>query len=1132
MKKAVVVLILFSCVSVTRAEEIVVGSGEQFTKNVPTDETQTDCVLLAPGAELLKTGAGVWSVPAALLTEDPQATVSVTEGALWLTENLPPPPPLIADEAAEVILNTKAALWMDMSSVVTEDGSSNVSEWRDVRDRDASEKSYPYAIPRTKTDGKGIPPVHSTVNEREALDFTNSGNNERAMTLRDPSTGSQKTFTIKHLFCVLSFTYYNQVRSFVGVHSGTTPFAYNNSGQYVYTTFDANSTFKTGQCYLNGVPIDSSKERVKKGSQLIDFVTEADTVKVSQLFAGNSTGWGGGGYYHEAIFFTETLTPAEHAQVRAYLMNKWGLSSRRGLQWTSMDYYDNSATTGPVDDPICDTPAMIRAAAGTTVLFPETSVIPNLTFGGIGQFHFLGSQQLFPKTAVAFNGELRIDNQLRVRAPVTLAVEPKDQFAFTTADDENYYDTVLTRTSDAADETVTMMGGEASVREVPQSVKRLEVSSGTLHLAVPSVTENLVPQVDDVPNSLEQSGDVVKATIQNPSFEEATFAESGIASYKQDFANGQTKNGWTAEATTISYYSHSRAGDNTWASVDSPDGDVSLGVIGVGKVWTTVVVPAAGRYRFSFKAYSRSYKEGADSRCVNPITFSMGDEDGSNMKKFGLLWLQKASAYRDVYFLVEFPNAGNYRLHIGSDLSTGDALFVDDLDLVKVAELPKEWMLPNGNFETFSTSPIHAYPQGAAQSDNWTFNGDDNFYKYPYSDHKYVGAVRKDATMLGSGNVVQSYYDPTIHSDEDSIDGEWALLMCTDKGSAQTTFTPPVGTYLLKAQAKSYRTSLTGSSGRDPASVKATITIGETTLDLGAVDLQNDSMETVYWLMPITVDGSQSVTLTLMQQNANATAVLDNLRLTKDLSPFTNDLLHQNFIQNGSVEETDYSQATIPFVDTPWVKDNAVSDDDTKIIMFDKKEDRNNYLLERGEGYRALKIHGAGCYEQQISLPIAGTYELSFMASSRYLSPSTSGRNPIRAYLKKGDVVQDIATVAVTNTKFVTHRILFNVTEAGDYTFGICGTSAGVDRTSNVDAIKISLVSYAWDAPKLHKDLALVLRDGSHLALDYSGTQEVASVRINGQSLKGIVNAETCPDFVSGTGSLVVKEKGFLLIVR
>ena len=71
------------------------------------------------------------------------------------------------------------------------------------------------------------------------------------------------------------------------------------------------------------------------------------------------------------------------------------------------------------------------------------------------------------------------------------------------------------------------------------------------------------------------------------------------------------------------------------------------------------------------------------------------------------------------------------------------------------------------------------------------------------------------------------------------------------------------------------------------------------------------------------------------------------------------------------------------------------------------------------------------------------------------------------------------------------------------------------------------------EAPSLPRDLRIDVAKGATLLLDYPGVVRVRRVVYDGKSYLGTVNAETCPDFVTGPGTLeAVPDSGALLIVR
>ena len=69
----------------------------------------------------------------------------------------------------------------------------------------------------------------------------------------------------------------------------------------------------------------------------------------------------------------------------------------------------------------------------------------------------------------------------------------------------------------------------------------------------------------------------------------------------------------------------------------------------------------------------------------------------------------------------------------------------------------------------------------------------------------------------------------------------------------------------------------------------------------------------------------------------------------------------------------------------------------------------------------------------------------------------------------------------------------------------------------------------------LSKDLCIEVATGARLQLDFAGTNEVYSLRVEGRSCRGFVSAATRPDLfptLSGPGTLFIRDRALLIIVR
>lgn len=68
--------------------------------------------------------------------------------------------------------------------------------------------------------------------------------------------------------------------------------------------------------------------------------------------------------------------------------------------------------------------------------------------------------------------------------------------------------------------------------------------------------------------------------------------------------------------------------------------------------------------------------------------------------------------------------------------------------------------------------------------------------------------------------------------------------------------------------------------------------------------------------------------------------------------------------------------------------------------------------------------------------------------------------------------------------------------------------------------------------PELPEKLELDLAKGVKMRLDYTGTMELDTLRLNGVSVAGLIDASHPSGLVTGTGRLYVRPKGTVLIFR
>ena len=68
--------------------------------------------------------------------------------------------------------------------------------------------------------------------------------------------------------------------------------------------------------------------------------------------------------------------------------------------------------------------------------------------------------------------------------------------------------------------------------------------------------------------------------------------------------------------------------------------------------------------------------------------------------------------------------------------------------------------------------------------------------------------------------------------------------------------------------------------------------------------------------------------------------------------------------------------------------------------------------------------------------------------------------------------------------------------------------------------------------PDIPEHAEIKVSGGGKLRLDYNGCLKLGRLRVNGKSFMGEVSAEKYPDYISGPGRALVKERGFVLTYR
>ncbi len=721
-----------------------------------------------------------------------------------------------------------------------------------------------------------------------------------------------------------------------------------------------------------------------------------------------------------------------------------------------------------------------------------------------------------------FSGETRVANGTLVqRAPGALAVAGGDVFMV----DENPTGTVVTRATDAAQSAAVVQRGtgRASVSRVPAGVTSYTVSEGgTLRLTVPN-------------KGISVAEKKIAATIPNASFEDNGGVGTAVVSYLVGKSSTTVveKNGWYAclnemEGTVttdraVFLYNKKHAIEQNnwlWPTDDlAPDGDHVLCIKGPCTAYTTMSVPQAGTYALTFKACTRP------GYTYQRFYVHVGDE------RVGVVYPKGMNSFTHYRMEVEIPSAGDYRLTLASESLDKDGLTAfDDFRMTRIDD--GDYPVPNGNFEAldaFDSTTVHTngnVPKG------WTLN------QGPLLTISNVNTVvaATRMTKLDTSDS-HSYGGPDDFFDQ----GHWALVFTRTGGVARTSFTSVrTGVFLLAVDVKAQAFRFKGGIDlRSVPSLQAKLSVNGTAYPLDPVSLTWGASHTVVYPKLISLREGDTVTLEFSQLTPWAICAIDNVRFTTDYSSI-------DFVRNGSFEE-----------DSVWTRSNNKAEDlggatgtSASRVGRSKYTDptpQDYYVSEIGLGDYYVELCQMGSVSQNIEFSHPGLYELRFMASSRKTGKGCTrekyGRNPIRAWIcGSDDVTNVIGRTGVENTNFVAHAFKFIVPSAGTYKLGIQGCNnhvnpldGKVDRTSLLDGVGVTYVGemMATNAPALPTNLSLNLNGGARLELDYPGTQEVFSVRFDGASIgSGYLNHTTHPDYIAGIGTLLVKPRGTVLLLR
>ena len=1161
---------LLGCVAVgaaALADGIVIGRLENGGVDVAAGETETitSPLEISAGGNFIKRGAGTLNFPvAASETVSNRVSYQVLAGTLNVTEDPVTAPAL----AVPSCVTEKAAAWFSAidGDFITTDGSGNVVNWYDARETGVTDPGFTptrrymaYAC----ADGKaGCPQTKTSFLGHNAVYFGGYAARNLGGYMQLTKTDGTKDA----LSFVWNVFYVHGVHNALGTVIGCSvqPGDFMLGGSTV--SVSANGLLGLNYCRADAVPGLFASRYFRNGRSCDPFQEwmYQDTFECVDVdFTGNATSFDcfysnrhvdnrfGGDYISEAIVFTNHLTETERMQVERYLMKKWNLAPASGP----------APAFGIADGAT----AALRADLTTLTSAAATNVLP-VAFKGTGEVRLegTGTRVLAPDSFNDFHGTLDVGTATFFSRfglfPAVSAMAGKR------------YVTTLNRLNSGNDvrnglslKTTAASAGEVEktgpetlpFARVAPDVKRIRVREGTLSL------RGAAPVTRYVANG------AISATFANPNMEKVQYADPNGNRGRRAMSNGETRDGWTLASSgfTAGYVVGPLLRSGYEWGYDIPEGRQALyvfssnGTDGYATLHTTVTFPCAGTYRVSWRTTSSIYGK------ASPLGYSIiFGRDFASAEVVNHAFIGVVGAPLETMRL-EVPEAGTYCFGFRVDENYGAyyAVIFDDLRADQETVLPATEVvaIPNGDFEQVTTN-------GAAPGELTLCRRESSMDKrvdprnQPIGWTLYQGDGWTEATV-GGATVGLGFpalprhklqYEALFNSDGrnsnyctfsrtfDGSCGLFQLFMANHPDYAntyaETTFTvEKAGTYYLRGKVAKWNVSTIGidffgMAGEVP-SVRARVTAGGGTTDLGSVSSLTINPEDTLWPTSFTVAANATVTLRLDQTTPKAACLLDDFVLVRaDDAPIVEDGVE--LIANGSFERCGLRESNGQCKNEE-VWSTTVGSLSTQAISFWAYGSAGlQYTIVPFDGDVVCCVRGDSALSQTLPPMEAGIYRFRVAASTRW----TGGydENGIRVTLNDpsdGSVKYTICEFSeVTNyhAQVTFHDV--TVDQPGTYALKIQGTHSDIrtgDRACSIDGLSLKRL-YAAEPPSVPPEVKIDVAEGARLDLDYDGTVQVRGLSLAGRGQVGVVDATTCPGYVTGRGKLDVRPNGTIVLFR
>ena len=1082
------------------------------------------------GGVFYKLGAGTLTLPLSQVDRQAPYAVTALEGTLSLAAGN-----ATADATPPAFISDKAAFWVDATpgkGLQTEPDAEDatvtrVTRWCDVREADPSARSYTSALPAHGVTGCANEqtgnPVVTNVDGNATVYFGGLGSGQY-MAFKNPSDAAQSYTKVFHFFLVhgIASTWgpvygYSQNVAQGGFRANSdslTDYTSLSAGHFDLFRGDQHGGLWTSRFSLNGQVVDAFRTPPRKGFQLLAGTVGDQFQYINNFFRQRSeVKVIGGDFLSEAILFTNQLSEAEFVAVERYLMAKWKLRSgtdklvrletdvgrigvAEGAEVTVAPAADESV--GPIA--FAGEGTVTKSGAGMLVIGPSGDRPPFAGTFNLAQGTVAVRGGMAPALGVA-GGDV-LDASYTTSPSVNLST-------LLSRDRKDGTDITLTSGGDATAVRKTGVA-EARVSAISNGVKRLSVEGGSLVLVAPEKTSLYLPG-----NGVES----VNVSVTNADFE--AFFEDGHSGEMTSFSG--FSHGWTSSGCRWLSVKNSNWSTYCKANIPPPSGEgVLLLKASNASAYTFVDLPVDGTYEFS---------------CVSTIRRNQAD---GNYYPMGI-WVgtgNNLSSSTQVGSLLSGPTpwprtrcrftatAGRHVIgfKISNDPYRDDAHLIDDvrLQLVRETPAPVAFTVPNGDFEKYVTSTPHYLCLNAATlAQGWTLDS---------SQSVLFNTSKNPAVSLSSP---LSFADsastkPTrMSACADYVYGSTHLAFIGANGVASTTFTAPAGTFRLKGRLAAWGSNIYSYSANaehgatgNPV-IEAVLTrADETAVSLGTVTVSSHLFSDVVWSVPFELDASETVTLTLKQTNSGC-GLLDDLVFVDAAAADAGELVVNGSFENGDVGLT--------------ARVGSFGVAKSSRISYAGSPQYFGYNAYDGD-YDFVLGNNSSC-SWQINVPAEGLYRLRFAAHSRTDGRPSYACNPLRATLSvSGGSETELVFVKPFGLNFYEYSALFNVPAAGTYTLKISGTAMDADyrdRRSYIDGVSVrKVVGTVADVPSVPEKMRISVAEGARLQLDFPGTVKTGPVTLGGVVHVGTISAATCPDYISGMGTLEATSDGTMVLFR